>query len=559
MDYFKSQLDRIQQQLAGLNASQKMLAACLVAIIVMTVAWWGGQAGTSEMEPLFDQALAPEEAGRIRKKLAVEGIKATVRSDNRITVPAAQAPEALAVLASANSLPKNPKINFASFMKELNPFAAQSTNEAHLNHFKQLAVAEMIGNMEGVREAAVIIDPSREVRIGSAGIEPSASISITLDEGVAATQDLANAAASLVCGAQASVKRDRVSIAINDKPWVARDADDLAMSGSAQIDILDKHERRMREVILNHIGIPGMSAFVHYEVNAESKLTKSKTVDPKNVIQKETSTRERTVESTTPAGGGISEPGVMPNSPMVITPSVSAAAGNAATSNETETESKFEVAYGESEVQVKTPAGIASPKKASVRIPRSYVINILKAANANAPEPDEKAIQAQLAAQTAEIRAGVKNCTGIDDDANVSVAMFYDFAPPAMALAGTGMIPAGPSTTSTVAALANAHSREIVLGGLAVVSLFMVSMMVRKGGPTAVAIPAGFAGMMPMPVLDASEALAGEVGEGKSMLDAMELDEDAVRAQQMVDQVAAMVEDNPDAAAGLVKRWMSRT
>ena len=37
MDFFKSQLDRIQQQLAGLNASQKMLVACLVVIIVMTV------------------------------------------------------------------------------------------------------------------------------------------------------------------------------------------------------------------------------------------------------------------------------------------------------------------------------------------------------------------------------------------------------------------------------------------------------------------------------------------------------------------------------------------
>ena len=107
--------------------------------------------------------------------------------------------------------------------------------------------------------------------------------------------------------------------------------------------------------------------------------------------------------------------------------------------------------------------------------------------------------------------------------------------------------------------LGQEQASEILLGGLAVVSLFMVSMMVRKGGPAVMAVPAGIQTTTPMPVLDASEALAGEVGEGKSMLDAMELDEDAVRAQQMVDQVAAMVEDNPDAAAGLVKRWMSRT
>jgi flagellar biosynthesis/type III secretory pathway M-ring protein FliF/YscJ len=90
------------------------------------------------------------------------------------------------------------------------------------------------------------------------------------------------------------------------------------------------------------------------------------------------------------------------------------------------------------------------------------------------------------------------------------------------------------------------------------VSLFMVSMMVRKGNPlpaaAAIAMPT-----MPMPVLDASESLAGEVSEGKQMLDAMELDDDAVRAQQMLDQVSSMVEENPDAAAGLVKRWLNRS
>ena len=62
----------------------------------------------------------------------------------------------------------------------------------------------------------------------------------------------------------------------------------------------------------------------------------------------------------------------------------------------------------------------------------------------------------------------------------------------------------------------------------------------------------------PMPILDATEGLVGEVGEGKRLLDAMELDEDAVRAQQMLDQVSSMVEENPDAAAGLVKRWLNR-
>jgi flagellar biosynthesis/type III secretory pathway M-ring protein FliF/YscJ len=37
----------------------------------------------------------------------------------------------------------------------------------------------------------------------------------------------------------------------------------------------------------------------------------------------------------------------------------------------------------------------------------------------------------------------------------------------------------------------------------------------------------------------------------------MEMDEDAVKAQQMVEQVKTMVKENPDAAANLVKRWLN--
>ena len=51
MDLLKKQLEKIQQQLTGLSASQKMLTASLVAIMVMTFVFWGRYASNSEMEP----------------------------------------------------------------------------------------------------------------------------------------------------------------------------------------------------------------------------------------------------------------------------------------------------------------------------------------------------------------------------------------------------------------------------------------------------------------------------------------------------------------------------
>jgi flagellar biosynthesis/type III secretory pathway M-ring protein FliF/YscJ len=60
------------------------------------------------------------------------------------------------------------------------------------------------------------------------------------------------------------------------------------------------------------------------------------------------------------------------------------------------------------------------------------------------------------------------------------------------------------------------------------------------------------------PQLSTAEDIAGDVSEGSSTLDGMELDEDSVKAQQMVEQVSTMVKENPDGAANLVKRWLNR-
>jgi flagellar biosynthesis/type III secretory pathway M-ring protein FliF/YscJ len=59
--------------------------------------------------------------------------------------------------------------------------------------------------------------------------------------------------------------------------------------------------------------------------------------------------------------------------------------------------------------------------------------------------------------------------------------------------------------------------------------------------------------------ISAGETVVGNVGEGNTALDGMELDEDAVKAQQMLDQVQQMVQTNPEGAAGLVKRWLNRS
>jgi len=91
-----------------------------------------------------------------------------------------------------------------------------------------------------------------------------------------------------------------------------------------------------------------------------------------------------------------------------------------------------------------------------------------------------------------------------------------------------------------------------------------MATMVRKSTPAPLAMPS-LAGVGPaaetasrVNPLGSGESVAGEVGTGNGALDGMEMDEDAVRTQQMLDQVSTMVKENPDGAAQLVKRWLSR-
>ena len=86
MDFIKAQLDRIQQQLAGLNATQKMLTASLVAIMLITVVWWGKYAGEAEMVPLVAQSLSVDQIGQMQNVLGMQGIAARRISGDKILV-----------------------------------------------------------------------------------------------------------------------------------------------------------------------------------------------------------------------------------------------------------------------------------------------------------------------------------------------------------------------------------------------------------------------------------------------------------------------------------------
>jgi flagellar biosynthesis/type III secretory pathway M-ring protein FliF/YscJ len=545
MDTFKVQLQKIQQQLNGLSASQKMLTASLVAIMVMTIVWWSHYAGTAEMEPVLDQSLSAQDIGQIKAALDSRGITTKVVGD-RVMVPADRKLEAVAMLAYADALPSNSSSAWDEMTKAMSPWDSTSKTESMHNHMREQMISNVITSFfPGVAKANVIINPVRERRIGGS-VEPTASVQITTRGNDINTKRLVEACAATVASAIPDLSRSHVSVVIDGVSKKAQDPNDSLGGGDLydQIAALEKSDCDKITSLL----MPGTLCAVTVAVDANSSQETREIYDASKTVSKEKTIETNTEETSTPSSQG-SEPGAQPNVGLSI--AAATPASNNATSTIEKNHTENAIFPSRSVETINKPAGTPTVVSVAVRVPRSYFVAKYKAANANAKDPDENALQTMVTAELPGLRKDVQNAIGMKSDDAISVDTYFDTGSPLLVAVGTES-----STSASISSMVGGHVKEIAVGVLALVSLFMVSTIVKKGSPMP-AIPVEIESRETQQ-LSGEEALAGIVGNGNVMLDGMEMDEDAVHAQQMVEQVSTMVKEDPDAAANLVKRWLNR-
>ena len=319
MDLFKSQFDRIQKQLATLTPSQKMLTAAMVAIMVMTLVWWGHYAGEPDMEPLLPQAISADELPRVEMELDAKGIKHTIVGD-KLMVPSDRKVEAVAGLMYAHALPRNAKDGFDDVMKNINPFMSQSQSDKVWNRGKELTVSQIISVFPDVAEAHVMIDPTREVRIGG-GVEPSATVTITTRSGAKVSQQLVDAAADVVQGAQSSLPRSKIKVVVDGFPRRLRQDDVSGGSGmfpDDQQEMIQKAELRLEDKIKNQLSyIPGLMVSVTVKLNTTRKKSTRRSTTRRTPSRFPTETSTKTNETTGGAAAG-GEPGTAPNTGLSV-------------------------------------------------------------------------------------------------------------------------------------------------------------------------------------------------------------------------------------------------
>ena len=589
MDAFKAQLDRVREQLAGLTASQRMLVGTLVAVMALTLMYWGRYAGTADLVPALDQTLTDDQIGPINRQLDMSGVPHSV-VNGRVMIPADRKAEVLANLMYAQALPTDTHSAFEEMSsKSLNWFSSQTEREAVYNHATELELAAAIRRWPGVSDARVVINNKNERHIGES-TPPTAMVDVRTRNGTDKSQvkQLVQAAADGVAGAVSGLLPQNIRVIVNGVsarvPSAAADAG--GMDGSNVFELREQNEAWLEQKIRAHLEfIPNATVTVTCDVDNQTKDEHVTKYDKTGAFTQTTMEHNQTAESHT-TDGAAREPGAASNDGVsgpgggdVTGGGGSGPSAGAVTSNSTSTEDQQQQsqAYVPSVDQhITTPAGKAVVQSAAVCVPVSYVTKRFRAANPSIKDPTDADLQRAAAAEVANLRQQVATVVGLASVERVSVDTFVDDTSTDLTMAAA----AAPGMSASSAALGGltGHAKEIGVGVLAVVSLAMMFQMARK---STIVLPVGTSPSLAGLGLNstayqgddeeaddrdrrsgAARNTAADVSQAAMLIDGMEgmeLDPETLRTQQMLDQVSTLVKEDPDAAAALVKRWVSRS
>ena len=268
-------------------------------------------------------------------------------------------------------------------------------------------------------------------------------------------------------------------------------------------------------------------------------------------------------ETSTPvaAGRGGQTPGFASNSGVNAPVAIGGTGGGSSATRESERRLKdvrFPLNQRTTDLLADFPVKIA----ASVLIPQQAVVAELRSELGEEAEIDPALISARVASiQTKylDLLLPQVDTSGFRDgtvgEVRVEVFPFADWRDPEdVAAAGSGGF--GGTLGSMADGGMGTALKNAGLVGLALLSLAMMFMMVRRnGGGETLPTAEDLAGVPPVLEDDEAEVL-GEADEAAPALVGVELDDEDLRRKQMLEQLNQLIKKEPSEVAVLLRRWM---
>lgn len=580
MEALRRVLDSIRSGLGSLTTTHKLLIACLAVLILMgmgLVTLWTSRPAMEELVP----GATVEDQQRAVAVMQGAGIR-TSSEGGRLMVPSSDAMRARSVLGASGALPNNKAMYFENLLSKQNWMNSRQVNEQAFRIALQNELSRMVGSINSVDSATVLIEIPERQGLGAAMLRPTASVVVRVRSGQGMSQALVDGIANIIAGSVAGLTPDRVNItdaATGHKRAASTDeasAPSVALEHAAAVEA---QTRSKLEELLSYI--PGVKVAVTASVDVTRSVSEIQSYLPEK--QGTVSLDKRTVENTNNSSESsqAAAPGVEANQVADITRS--GGSGNKSEQNETTTEK--ENRFGSKTERIVDPKGQSVAVAVSVNIPRGYVIKLMQEATAppaggTAPAAQPTApVEADilkkfdaeikpsiLAAVTPHVRALVQqsNQSVKPEDLkklvaeSVSVAMIPGDVPAAPATQAAGMLTGliGGSSQPTVLGLGGGLLEKGVVGLLGVMALGMMIAMVRKAGKKTEAPTAEDLVGLP-PALEATGDVIGEAEEGETAMAGIEVGDEEMQAQKMLEQVTEMITKDPTEAGKLIGRWIN--
>ena len=562
MVQYQQTLQTIGRGLRELTLNAKLLIGAMMVILVMSLVLVAQFSSGQTMVPLA-VSLDDDSRGQVVKYLNRNSIPFEPSGTELLVSPRDQY-EVLAAITDSNVISSD-QIDFDKIISQDSPFLSRDQNMRRWLVAKMHVIEKMLSKMSGIRKVSIIIDePTRRGGIGGTHTPASASVTVETN-GNPLGQERADGIARTVSKSHAGLKVEQISILdLSAGRYYHPRADD-DMRGGNYLEAQDKQENYYREKLENALAyIPGVNVAVQVVVDMRAVVERSRGYE--DVKSGELSKKKKDIRSNSQKGGP-QEPGVRPNTGL----NLASRGGRTTTFEDKSTDTKNALVFPETTREIVSSRGNAMLVNASVGIPKSYLVGLFRERQGDEEAtPDAQALADLVSSESDVIR---NKLTPLIDSSvmeggsqgTVDVSVYNDMAVAQMPSGGMlvgGLSVEGSGGGSGSGGFSDGSLDGIVrtvgLGGLALLSLAMMFMMVRKASvreelPSAEEIVG-----IPPALEELEKDLVGEATEADTPMEGVEVDDQSLRRQNMLEQINEMASNTPDELAVLLRKWIKQ-
>lgn len=553
MDFLNKTFAQLSDLFRSMTVGARITAGLLLIVTVVSVVYlFKSSRGGPEVDLMHGVAVPAIQLPAMEAAFNKAGLRNYDVRGTTILVPRGQQAQYMAALADAKVLPSGTGDVLKKAINDSNVFDDSKTKAQRFKVAMQDELATIIGAMPGIESACVFYDTEMTLGLKREKLA-SASVIVTPVGDNRIDEEMADKIRHLVAPAIVGLKPQSVTVTdTKGRSFHGGSADGIGAEDNQYLAVKRKYEQLLKKQVLDSLCyIPNVvvesSVILDPERMRKSRIDK---LDPKPVVIREsdTSSSRNNQGGSGPAG----RPGFESNQPN-RTMTLAAAGGG---SRQEDEESKGEKVYRTSgEVIEKETLGLI-PRRVtvSVGIPSSYFEKVWRERNpgkeGEEPKtPDKAVLDTIRQEESVKIQKYVANILppvegAADATELVAVTTFQDIKQP--------KAPETPATSLAMSWLAQYWPTLGTLG-LALFGLVMLRSMLRAAPPP------------PSSSTPSLTVVRGEESASPATTEEKEVARDKVAkrlrrfqgsGRSLRDEVAEIVQEDPDVAANILKSWI---